>query len=434
MHILFVHKSFPAQFGHIAHYLVKRGGFECTFTCEQPQQQAEQFSVMVAPGAPPVTQEFPAQMVSGIRIIPYKLKGGATKDVHYCSRTFENGVWHAHAVYEAMKAHPEVKPDLIVGHSGFGSTLWLADLYDCPIINYFEYYYFSRNSDMDFRPEFPCSELDILRARTRNAMILLDLQNCAAGYSPTAWQRSLFPTEYQYKIETIFDGIDRELWHRRQVPRRIGNRDIPPETRIVTYVSRGLESMRGFDIFMKVAKRICDVRRDVIFIVVGSDRVCYGGDLRHVQAATFKEHVLSQDHYDLSRFMFTGPIPSPLLAEVLSLSDLHIYLTVPFVLSWSLMDSLACGCTVLASDTAPVREVIQHEQNGLLAGFYDVDGLTRQALRVLEDPEKHRPLGQTGMRLIDESYSLERKLPQMLDLYERTIQRHRQGVQQQLPV
>jgi glycosyltransferase involved in cell wall biosynthesis len=257
-------------------------------------------------------------------------------------------------------------------------------------------------------------------------MILLDLQTCAAGYSPTAWQRSLFPAEYQYKIETIFDGIDREIWRRHDVPRRFGNRTFPAGTRVVTYVSRGFEAMRGFDIFMKVARKICDARADVVFLVVGSDRVCYGGDLRHIKEKSFREHILKQDRYDLDRIVFTGPLPQQQLAEVFSMSDLHIYLTVPFVLSWSLMDALACGCTVLGSDTAPVREVIRHEQTGLLAGFFDVDGLTRQALRVLDDPEKYRPLGQAGMRLIDEGYSLEKKLPEMLALYERTLERHRQ--------
>jgi glycosyltransferase involved in cell wall biosynthesis len=398
MHVLFVHKNFPAQFGHIGSYLVKREGFRCTFVSELPEGN-----------------------VGGIRLIQYKTKGGATQSVHYCSRTFENCTWHSHAVYDAMKAHPEVKPDLVVGHSGFGSTLFLADLYDRPIINYFEYYYRGQNSDMDFRPEFPTQELDILRARTRNAMILCDLQTCTAGYSPTEWQRSLFPKEYQYKIHTIFDGIDREFWYRRTVPRRIGNRDIPTDTRIVTYVSRGFESMRGFDIFMKVAKRICEARKDVIFVVVGSDRVCYGGDLKHVRAKTFREHVLSQDRYDLSRFIFTGQIPAPQLVEILSLSDLHIYLTVPFVLSWSLMDSLAVGCTVLASDTAPVREVIQHEQNGLLVGFYDIDEFTKQALRVLDTPDQFRRFSQAGIQLVDEKYSLAKKLPEMLDLYQRTV-------------
>ncbi|MHC4400773.1 MAG: glycosyltransferase [Planctomycetota bacterium] len=398
MHVLFVHKNFPAQFGHIASYLAQHEGFRCTFVCELP------------PGT-----------FGGVERLQYRTSGGATGSTHYCSRTFENCVWHAHAVYETMKARPEIKPDLVVGHSGLGSTFFLAELYDCPIINYFEYYYHGRDSDLDFRPEFPASELDVLRTRTRNAMILLDLQTCAAGYTPTNWQRSLLAAEYQYKIETIFDGIDTEFRHRRSAPRQIASRRIPPDTRIVTYVSRGFESMRGFDVFMKVAKRICEARSDVIFVCVGSDRVCYGGDLRHVEAKTFREHVLSQDDYELDRFIFTGLVPPAELANILSLSDLHVYLTVPFVLSWSMMNALACGCTVLASDTAPVLEMIQHEKNGLLGGFSDVDGLAKLALRVLADPEAYRPLGQAGVEMIHQGYSLARKLPEMLGLYERTI-------------
>ncbi len=428
MHVLFVHKSFPAQFGHIASYLVKDHGIRCTFVCEDiPGQQPPAPGYAVGTGPAGLQVRPPGQSIDGIEVLQYRIQGGATQNTHYTSRTFENTVWHSHAVYETMKSRPDIRPDLVVGHSGFGSTLFLADLYTCPIINYFEYYYYGRHSDMDFRPEFPPSEMDVLRARVRNAMIHLDLHTCAAGYSPTQWQRSLFPAEYQYKIATIFDGIDRDVWHRHPVPRRIGNGPvIPPETRIVTYVSRGLESMRGFDIFMKVAKRICAARQDVLFVVVGSDRVCYGGDLRHIQARTFREHVLAQDDYDLGRFLFTGPIPTRQLADLFNISDLHIYLTVPFVLSWSLLDALACGCTILGSDTTPVREVIRHEENGLLAGFFDVDGLAREALRVLADPEAYRPLGQAGIRLIEEQYSLEKKLPEMLDLYERTLRKARE--------
>ena len=399
MHVLFVHKNFPAQFGHIASYLVEQEGFQCTFVSELS----------------PAT-------VGGVRRIQYSTRGGATRSTHYCSRTFENCIWHSHGVYEALKRHPEIKPDLIVGHSGFGSTLFLSEMVSCPTINYFEYYYHAHDSDMDFRPEFPTSELDLLRARARNAMILLDLQNCAAGYSPTHWQRSLFPSEYQYKIQTIFDGVDRKFWYRRPGPRRIGDRTIGPDTRIVTYVSRGFESMRGFDIFMKVAKRICDTRKDVLFAVVGSDRVCYGGDLKHVNAESFRAHVLAQDDYELDRFVFTGQIPATQLVSILSLSDLHIYLTVPFVLSWSLMNALACGCTVLASDTAPVQEMIQQQRNGLLAGFSDVDRLSTLALEVLDDPDQFRFLGEAGVRMIDEKYSLQKKLPEMLELYRNTVE------------
>lgn len=362
-------------------------------------------------------------MVDGIRRIGYKTKGLATAQTHYCSRTFENYVWHSHAVYETLKAHPDVRPDLIVGHSGFGSTVFLRDLYECPIINYFEWYYRAVGSDMDFRTEFPISELNRLRARTRNAMLLLDLQTCSLGYSPTNWQRTRFPSEYQYKLSTIFDGIDTALWRRAELPagqpRVVAGRTIPPETRIVTYVARGFESMRGFDIFMRVAKRIYEQRRDVVFVCVGSDRVCYGGDTNHIEEKSFRHHVLAQDKYDLDRFIFTGQVPPAELARIFKLSDLHIYLTVPFVLSWSMMNALACGCTVLASSTPPVVEMIEHERNGLLADFYDMDRFVELALAVLRDPQSYQTLGVAGAAMIRERYSVEVCLPQMLALYQR---------------
>jgi glycosyltransferase involved in cell wall biosynthesis len=408
LHVLFVHKNFPAQFGHVARYLIERHGYRCTFVSELPDAT-----------------------IDGIRRIGYKTKGLATAQTHYCSRTFENYVWHSHAVYETLKAHPDVKPDLVVGHSGFGSTVFLRDLYECPIINYFEWYYRAVGSDMDFRTEFPISELNKLRARTRNAMLLLDLQTCTLGYSPTNWQRTRFPREYQNKLSTIFDGIDVTLWRRNELaagqPRVVAGRTIPPESRIVTYVARGFESMRGFDIFMRVAKRIYQERHDVIFVCVGSDRVCYGGDTNHIEEASFRHHVLAQDKYDLDRFIFTGQVLPAELARIFSLSDLHIYLTVPFVLSWSMMNALACGCTVLASATPPVLEMIEHEQNGLVADFYDVDRFVKLALDVLNDPAAYRRLGDAGAAMISERYSVEVCLPKMLELYQRAGTVHDQS-------
>ena len=225
-------------------------------------------------------------------------------------------------------------------------------------------------------------------------MLLLDLENCRRGYSPTRFQRELFPEVYRPRIDVIFDGIETEIFHRKEgVPRRVGDRPIAESTRIVTYVSRGFESMRGFDIFMKVARSIYQRYPDVVFVVVGSDRICYGGDEKHIRHKTFREHVLAQDDYDLSKFLFTGLMPVSKLVELLGLSDLHLYFTVPFVLSWSLMDALACGCTVLASDTPPVREMIEDGRNGLLRGFYDVEGFATRAVEVLRDPGAFRHLG-----------------------------------------
>jgi glycosyltransferase involved in cell wall biosynthesis len=400
MHVLFVHQNFPAQFGHIARYLVGQRGWTCTFVSQTP------------PGD-----------VAGIRKIQYQPVGGARASTHYCSRTFENGIAHAHGVFEACKAQPDLRPDLIVGHSGFGSTLFLPELFPrAPVVNYFEYYYHPHGSDMDFRPEFAPAEIDFLRVRARNAMVLLDLVNCRSGYSPTHFQRDLIPAELRHKIAVIFDGIETDVFRRRpDVTRRVGDRLIDPSTRVVTYVSRGFESMRGFDLFMQTAKRIYQQYPDVVFIVVGSDRICYGGDEKHIRHKTFREHVLAQDEYDLPKFVFTGMVPPRTLVEILSLSDLHFYLTVPFVLSWSLLNALACGCTVLASDTAPVREIVTDGSTGLLGDFFDVDGLAEKAVAVLKDPAAYRHLGERATALVHERYSLDVTLPKLIRWFERSI-------------
>jgi glycosyltransferase involved in cell wall biosynthesis len=405
MHILFVHQNFPAQFGDIADHLTRRLGFRCTFVSQRPSGQA-----------------------GGVERIQYHLRGGATAQTHYCSRTFENTIWHTRAAYEALKVRPDIRPDLIVGHSGFVSTLFLRELYpDTPTINYFEHFYRSRHSDMDFRPDFPADELVRLRSYARNAMLLLDLENWDAGYGPTCWQRDRLPALFHGRVYVIFDGIDTDLWRPRPgLPRRLDGREIPADRKLVRYAARGMESMRGFDIFMKFARRLARHRPDVLFVIAGEDRVCYGGDQAVTGGKTFKEWVLAQDDYDLSRFLFLGLVPPPTLAGLFNLTDLHVYLTVPFVLSWSLMDALACGAVVLASDTAPVREMIGDGENGLLVDFFDVDRMVEIAAHVLDHPGEYHHLGEAGARLIRERYSLDVCLPQMLALYEDVVRCNRE--------
>src|SRR5579859_6289701 len=161
--------------------------------------------------------------------------------------------------------------------------------------------------------------MDRLRARARNATMLLDLENCDLGYSPTHWQRDRLPALFHDKVRVIFDGVDTSLWKPDpKAPRRIGELSLPEDTRIVTYVSRGLESMRGFDIFMQVAKRLCDCLPNVLFLVVGQDRVCYGGDDKVTGKKTFKEWVLAKDKYDLSRIKFLDLVPPQTLAQILA--------------------------------------------------------------------------------------------------------------------
>jgi glycosyltransferase involved in cell wall biosynthesis len=263
----------------------------------------------------------------------------------------------------------------------------------------------------------------LLREGTRT-LLLLDLESCDAGYTPTQWQRSRFPTEYQSKIQVIFDGIDTNLWHPRpRYPRRAGRFRVPEDVRLVTYAARGFESIRGFDIFMRFAKKLYDRRPDVRFLVIGEDKVHYGGDLKKTGGQSFKDWVLSQDDYDLSKFAFVGRVAPDVLAQAFSITDLHVYLTVPFVLSWSLLNAMACGATILASDTPPVREVIRDQDNGLLVDFFDVEVMAEIADRVLRDPESYRPLGQRAIEDIRTRYSLDVCLPQLVDLFERTASR-----------
>jgi glycosyltransferase involved in cell wall biosynthesis len=412
MHVLYVHQNFPAQFGHIARALARRDGWRCTFVSRTPVRGLQ----------------------DGIERIPYEVRGGATRQNHFCSRTFENAVWHCDGVYAAMKARPDVRPDLVVAHSAFGSSLFLRELYSrVPVVNLFEMFYRPHGSDMDFRTDlpFPVEEEKFLRSHCRNAMILLDLNNCQLGYTPTQFQKGTFPSPYRDTMRVVFDGIDRSLYHghgevlrppvgQRGV-RQIAGVTVPASTRVVTYVSRGFESMRGFDIFMRAAKRIAQRFPDVVFFVVGTDKVEYGGDLAYTGGRSFKDWVLSREEFDLSKFVFTGRLDPRHLARLLAATDLHVYLTVPFVLSWSMMDAMSCGAVVLGSATPPVMEMIRDGENGLLADFFDPDDFADKAVRVLADPAAHRPLGQAAERMIEERYSLDAVLPQMRRLYDDAV-------------
>lgn len=395
MHVLFVHQNFPAQFGQIANHLVRKHGWQCTFASRH------------------------AGEIDGINRVIYEPKSGARSETNFCSRTFENQVWHSTALFDALRDRPDVKPDLIVGHSGMVSTLYLRELYDVPIINYFEFFYRTRDSDIDFRVDLPSSDLPtLLRARTRNAMLLLDLENCDAGYAPTQFQQSQLPQEFRPKVRTIFDGIDTDFWQPIEQPvRRVGQIGIPSDHRVLTYVSRGMESMRGFDLFMQIADRVCKQRQDVTVLVIGEDRIAYGGDARFTQGKTFKQWCLDQNDFDLSRIHFVGRVRPSELVNVFSLSDAHLYLTVPFTLSWSLFNAMSCGALAIGSETAPVAELIENGKNGLLVDFFETDRWVDQVLQVLDDPAAYDPLRQAARQTILDSYTLPKCLDKMLDLY-----------------
>jgi hypothetical protein len=185
MHVLFVHSNYPAQFRYLAPRLAKDLGWRCTF----------------------VTRNRTAADLPGVERVLYRKRGGAAESNHFCTRYFEGAVRDAHGVYEALKGRPDVKPDVVVAHSGFGSSLFLPHLYDAPVVNFFEYYYHAGGGAFCFRPEFPVTEADVLRSGPNNAMILLDLQRCDRGWCPNFAQRDVMPGEFHSKIEVIPEGV-----------------------------------------------------------------------------------------------------------------------------------------------------------------------------------------------------------------------------------
>jgi glycosyltransferase involved in cell wall biosynthesis len=399
MHVMFIHPNFPAQFGHIANYLRTRLGWPCTF----------------------VTSIDTTHMQLPFTHINYRVREGPQPKVFYNPSNVDEMFAHLAAIYRGLRGVPDLKPDLVVGHMSYGTMLYLRNLYQCPFVGYFELLPPPFWTDaLILRPEYPPPESVRLFNATYHTLTYLHLINVDAAYTPTQFQHNTAPAELRHKIRVIFDGVETEFFQRRAVSRPTVFRgvSIGPDTRVVTYVSRGLESIRGFDIFMKAAKRIAQEMPNVLFLIAGDERTHYGHELHHLKGQSFKQYVLSQDAYDPARFHFLGLIPTNELVTLYCLSDLHIYLTVPYVLSWSLMQAMSTECTILGSATAPIREVIDHGVNGLLVDFYDVDGLVKEALRVLRDPAEFRPLAAAARQRILDKYELKLCTDQLIKLFE----------------
>jgi glycosyltransferase involved in cell wall biosynthesis len=405
MKVLFIHDAFPAQFGRLGLELTRQHGWKCSFLVQ---------SLSSCPTPSP-------EMLQALELhqMPLTAEHRSSEGIPW-PQIYGHYLDQCRSVYETLRTKPQLRPDLVVAHGGRGApTLFLRDVLDCPIINYCEYYFATGRRDISYRIDLPPAEPAPFFPRCINAPTLVTLVDCDAGYSATEWQKQSFPARFHPKIEVHFDGIDTALYHPGPAPRKVGERSIPRGTRVVTFVSRGLESIRGFDLFMKMAGRIAEARSDVVFLVAGGEEIHYGWDKLHTGSPSFKQWVLRQGNYDLSRFIFLGRILPEQLADILRISGLHIYLTAPFVLSWSLLNAMACGCVVLGSDVPPVRELVRPGQNGLVEPLFDVDRLTETALRVLDQPANFAELGRTACRTIQEHYSLEVCIPPLKDYFER---------------
>ncbi len=405
MHILFIHDAFPAQFGRVGLELTERYGWQCSYLvrsftrCPEPSQK----------------------MLDSLTIQRYTFGTRPFgSDQTPWPQLYGEYVEQCAAVLNAAREWPDLRPDLIVANGGRGApTLYLAEHFDCPIVTYCEYYFARSHRDLTYRIDLPPAEPAPFFPRVINAPTLASLTTSHAGCAPTHWQKQSFPERFHHKIEVHFDGVDEQLYAPGQRVSEIAGRTISPETKVVTFVARGMESMRGFDLFIAAASRIAQERSDVLFVVAGDEKAYYGWDSFHAQGKTFQEWTMSRIPCDPSRFLFLGHVSPETLADVLRRSDLHLYLSVPFVTSWSLFNAMSTGAVVLASDIAPVREIVKHEQNGLLCPLFDTDQMANLALDVLATPAKYAPLGRAARDTILSKYSLDACMPNLKDYYER---------------
>ncbi len=406
MKVLFVHPNFPAQFGHVAQHLTLHHGWKCTCISSV---DTTRYQLPFDHGA-------------------YNLPGKPVAETFFNPDTPEELKQHMEAVYVGLKGQPQIRPDLVVGHMSYGTMLYLKNLYpEAKFVGYFEILPGDFWTDaLSLRKDFPATEAVRIHNATYHFFTHLHLHCCDAGYTPTQYQFSTCPPEYRHKLRVIHDGIDCDFFSRKDVRGSTGpgggpvdfrGLTIRPETRVITYVSRGLESARGFDIFMRMAKKVYQAVPDVLFLVAGGTRTNYGHEGAYLSNTTFKDWVLAQDDYDLSKFAFLGHIPPTDLKTLYDLSDLHVYLTAPYVLSWSLLQAMANGCVVLGSKTAPVEEVIEDNWTGLLADFYDADALAERAVAVLRSPAPYRYLGDSAAEMVRERYEKTKCVNQLVKFF-----------------
>lgn len=395
MRILFLHPNFPAQFRHVAAAIAKDRRHQVVFGTTRREGR-----------------------LSGVSKALYQPTREARPETHHYLRTLESAVLQGQAVHRMASQLKErgFVPDIVYGHSGWGPTLFCKDIFPtAKLLCYFEWFYHAHGSDADFDPTDLIDADSEARIRMKNTPILTDLYSCDRGLSPTYWQRQQFPGEYHSKITVLHDGVDTKACCPKPgaklvLPRL--NLDLSQVEELITYVGRGMEPYRGFPQLIESVALLQQRRPKCHVVIVGDDRVAYGK--QRSDGKTYKELMLEKFPLDLSRVHFTGSLPYQEYLQVLQASTAHVYLTRPFVLSWSLLEAMAAGCLLVASNTAPVTEVIQDGTNGLLVNFFSPEEIVDRIEEVLNHPDRMSAIRAKARETILDRYDLSKLLPQHL--------------------
>lgn len=389
----------PGQFKHLVQALVQNPDHEVVF----------------------ITKPNKAHL-AGVKKIEYKVTRQPKPESHRYLISMEKAVYQAQEVWRVCNQLRKqgFEPDILCAHPGWGDCLFLRDFYpDIPFVYYMEFYYHSRGSDSNFLNGDTEIDLDEqAQIRIRNSLHLMNLEACDHAITPTHFQAKQHPKEFMGKFSILHEGADTDLIQpgKKTDLKLPSGKVISAQTPLITYVTRNIEPYRGFPTFIKAVEVLMKQRPDLEVIVIGGEKTGYGKAAP--KGHSHKELAMQGLKFDESRLHFLGKVPYPYYLEVLAASSLHIYLTVPFVLSWSLIEAMASGCCIVSSDTEPVKEVIRHDHNGLLCDFFDHEQLVKLSNEVLDNPERASLLRQKARATIEQSYALKDLLPLQLEFLE----------------
>ncbi len=368
MVVLLIHHNYPAQYLHLARHLGQQAEHRVVFLTQQG-------------GLP----------IAGVEQRIYQMPVALLHGCHPYNQSHEAAVRTALAVLTACRQLRQegLRPDVIIGHTGWGELLLVKEAFpDSRVLGYFEFFYRATGLDVGYDPEFaPSRPDDGERLWLRNSINYLSRVACDAGHTATEWQRSLFPAAWQTDISVLHEGIDTHEVRPDAMARftLADGRQLTRADEVITYVARNLEPYRGFHSLMRALPAVLRARPQAHVVVVGAEGISYGdlppygGSWRALLQAELGAQL------DLSNVHFTGQIGRMAYLQLLQVSRLHLYLTYPFVLSWSALEALASGCLVLGSDVAPVREVITDGENGFLVDMRAPDAVAERMIALLAD-------------------------------------------------
>ncbi len=394
MNFLFLHQNFPGQFLHLAPALARAGHRVVALTSRVERNRTWR----------------------GVDIVAYRHAAPEGQVLHPWLKTLNAATHRGETVFRACRALEArgFTPDVIVAHGGWGEAMFLRHVWPEARIGLFcEYFYRASGADIGFDPEFEGQgELGrAARVEMRNLAIRLQLEAADAGISPTRWQADSHPADLRDKISVVFDGIDTDAIAPDPAAALeiAGAGRLTREDEVITFVNRNLEPYRGFHIFMRALPDLLRARPAARILVVGENGTSYGTPPE--DGRSWKDTMLDEvrgriPDADFARVHFTGRIDRAQFTRLLQVSRVHLYMTYPFVLSWSLMEAMSAGCAIAASDTAPVREVIDHDRTGLLFDFFDPGALVARVVELCEDRALRARLGTAARERVVRDYDL----------------------------